>query len=454
MHRNFLLMAICSVMLSACAEKTLPVKTASGNSANKTGSQSQPEVPTPVKKTTSKTDSESASTKSKTKPKKVSNTKPPAFSPKPNYLPREEFQAGWIKLFDDHTLFGWKANSDANWRVENGTLIADGGTAGLLVTDVPFANYELRCEYRLAKGGNSGIFLRSLFDPKDAARDCYELNMCDSHPTHPTGSLVFRKKADVKSVGEGEWKKYHVTLDGRKIVVKLDGKTVLDFQDDTPNFRPSGYIGLQYREGKIEFRNISLRPLGGKPVFNGNDLTGWTLTPGAKGKVAVENSELRMTGGPAFLQSKETYGDFVLQMDAKTHAARVNSGLFFRAMPGSEQQPANGYELQIHNGFKNGDRTQPDDYQTGYGTGAIFRFAKARWVVPNDNEWCTITLVAHGNRFASWVNGHQVTSWTDNRKPNDNPRRGQRLKAGHLILQAHDDQCDISFRNLNVQQFP
>jgi len=372
----------------------------------------------------------------------------------PEYLPRREFESGWIKLFDGKTLFGWLPTSKANWRVEKGVIVADGGNAGLLLTSVPFADYELRCEYRLEKGGNSGIFLRTVSDPQDPARDCYELNLCDSHPTHPTGSLVKRKKSAVAVGGEGTWKQFHVTLSGRRILVKLDGRTVLDFSDDTKNFRPSGYIGLQFRQGKIEFRSISLKPLARTALFNGTDLTGWKTIPGAKCKITVSDSALHLQGGPGFVQSNSTYDNFILQTDVRTNAKRVNSGIFFRSMTGTEKQPANGYELQVHHGFKDGDRSKPDDYKSGYGTGAIFRFAKARWIVANDEEWCTLTLVAHGNRFATWVNGHPVAVWTDNRKPNENPRRGQRLKAGRLILQAHDPTTDVSFRNLWLSKLP
>lgn len=432
------------VLLVSCSEKPLPVEQKSGGNRNAAKSKS-PGEPAPLK-----------TAKAKTKPAKKDppEKKAETADNTPNYLSRRDFEAGWIKLFDDRTLFGWNPNSDAKWKVSDGVLSADGGTAGLLLTSVPFADYELTCDFRLEKGGNSGIFLRTVFSPQDPARDCYELNICDSHKTFPTGSLVGRKKTDGTVEGEGEWKRYFVTVQGRRITVKLDGKIVLDFTDDTKNFRPSGLIGLQYREGKIEFRNIHLKPLGTRPIFNGTDMSGWKTIPGAKGNVKVEDETIHMKGGPAFVQSEKTFGDFILQAGVRTNAERVNSGIFFRALAGTEKQPANGYELQVHNGFKDGDRTQPDDYQTGYGTGSIFRFAKVRWVVPNDKEWCTITLVAAGNRFATWVNGHQVTAWTDERKPNENPRRGRRDAAGHFILQAHDKTTDVSFRKLRVVEFP
>ena len=333
-------------------------------------------------------------------------------------------------------------------------LAADSGKAGLLVTDVPFADYELKCDYRLQKGGNSGIFLRTVLQPTDPAKDCYELNMCDTHKTHATGSLVARKVADVKTASEGEWQSYHVIVKGKQITVTLDGKNVLDFTDDTPNFRSSGFIGLQFREGKIEFRNVLLKPLNTQSIFTGTDLTGWSVVAGAKGEIKAVDKTLQIKGGPAFLQTDKEFGDFVLQSDVRTNSKDANSGIFFRAMTGTAKAPSNGYEMQIQNTIKDGDRTKPDDYKTGYGTGAIFRFQKVRRVIPDDNTWFTVTLIAHGDRIASWINGYQVTDWRDTRKPNENPRRGKRTDAGHFILQGHDPGTDVSFRNMRVGAFP
>jgi 3-keto-disaccharide hydrolase len=368
-------------------------------------------------------------------------------------LPRKQSKIGWIKLFDGRTTFGWSANSDANWHVADGVLTADTGKEGLLVTDVPFADFELKCEYRLAKGGNSGVFLRTAFKPTNPAVDCYELNICDTHKAFATGSLVARKPADVKVHNEGNWQSYHVVVKGNHFTVTLDGKKVLDFSDTSKHVLLSGYIGLQFREKTIEFRKVLLKPLGGKPIFNGKDLSGWKVIPGAKGTAKIEDAAIRLKNN-VFLQSDAAWGDFVLRADVRTNAKNVNSGIFFRSMDGTAKQPANGYELQVHNGFAGGDRTKPNDYKTGYGTGAIFRFQKARRVIPDDKEWCTLTLVAHGDRFASWVNGYQVTSWRDQRKPNKNPRRGRRLKAGHFILQGHDVTSDVSFRHLKVAKYP
>ena len=107
----------------------------------------------------------------------------------------------------------------------------------------------------------------------------------------------------------------------------------------------------------------------------------------------------------------------------------------------------NGYESQIHNGYKEGDRTQPVDC----GTGGIFRRASARLVNANDQEWFTKTIIAAGPHISVWVGGYQVTDWTDERQANKNPRNGLRLEKGTLQIQGHDPTTNLSFRNLRAR---
>lgn len=367
-----------------------------------------------------------------------------------NWLKREELEQGWVRLFDGQTLFGWKPNSDANWTIKDGVLSADAGKPGLLCTTTRFADYELKCDYKVAKGGNSGVFLRTAFEPKDAGVDCYELNMCDTHPAFGTASLVNRIKPEPPVLGDGEWHSYHVRVDGPKVVVQFDGKQVLEYTDSTAKPLTTGHIGLQFREGKIEFRNVYLKPLGTKPLFDGKSLAGWREVPGSLSKFTVKDGTIDVKNGRGFLETEETAGNFVLQFEAITNGDKLNSGIFFRAMPGTEKNPSHGYEFQIQSGFKNGDRTQPDDH----GTGAIFRRTMVRRVVSSDRKWFTAMLVADGPHFTTWIDGIQVVDWTDERPDNENPREGKRLKAGHFSLQGHDPTTDLAFRKLSLAKTP
>ncbi len=365
-------------------------------------------------------------------------------------LSPSELTAGWIRLFDGSTLYGWRANSDMNWTVRDGVIRADRGTPGLLVTSFQLADYELRCDYRLAPGGNSGIFLRTPFAPKDPTKDCYELNMCDSHPAYPTGSIVGRKRAVGVFRGEGEWMTFKVRVEGNRITARLNDRPVVDFTDTLSTRRRSGHIGLQMNGGAVEFRNVLLRPLSMHSLFNGRDLTGWHAVPGAVTRFDVVDQTIHLKNGPGYLESDAAFDDFALQFEAKTNGRHLNSGLFFRAMPGTAKAPSNGYELQIQNGYRNGDRTAPLDA----GTGAIYRRTKARFVIPDDGRWFAATLITNGPHVAVWIDGIQVTDWTDERSDDPNPRRGRRLAAGRFLLQGHDKTTDLNFRALRIAAVP
>lgn len=204
---------------------------------------------------------------------------------------------------------------------------------------------------------------------------------------------------------------------------------------------------LTSTEGKTTyFRKVFLRPERMEPLFNGENLDNWNLYPEMAGRFSVDRASRRLLikDGPGMLETKGSYGNFVLQASIFTAAKNLNSGIFFRCIPGEKM---NGYESQIHNGFQNGDRTQPLDA----GTGAIFRRTTARYVPANDEELFYKTIVANGPHFAVWVNGLQVTDWSDTRKANPNPRRGLRLEPGTIMLQAHDPTTDVYFQEIRIQ---
>ncbi len=359
----------------------------------------------------------------------------------PNTLSPEELNDGWILLFDGETDYGWHAAKKGDWKVADGAISVSSGEPGLLATTSEFADYELKLEFRAPRGTNSGVFLRTPAIPTDPAKDCYELNIADPD-TSPfyTGSFVGRQKAS-EYLHSDDWQSLEVTAQGGHFVVEVDGKPVLDYTDPAPLTR--GKIGLQLNKGAVAFRNIKLKPLGLKSIFNGRDLTGWNVFPGKKSVFSVTPAGyLNVKNGAGQLESTGQYGDFVLQGEIISNGKFLNSGIFFRCIPG---QPTQGYESQIHNGYIL-NRTQPVDF----GTGAIYRRQKARKVVPDDFQWFHKTLVVSGNHMAVWVNGYQVSDFTDDRPPEENAREGSRLAPGTLSIQGHDPTTDLSFRNLRI----
>jgi hypothetical protein len=206
-----------------------------------------------------------------------------------------------------------------------------------------------------------------------------------------------------------------------------------------------------------------------QPLFNGKDLDGWGTFPGKKSQFTVGDGAIHLKNGPGDLQSEGKYANFVLQLECKSNGKHLNSGVFFRCKPNEYQ---NGYEAQIHNNFTADpakeytvEEFDPKTHElvekkkvksaaTDFGTGAIYRRVPARSGVAKDGEWFTMTIVAHGNHFATWVNGIQQVDWYDNRPASDNPRMGFRSEAGHISIQGHDPTTDLSFRNIRIAELP
>ena len=405
----------------------------------------------------------------------------------PNLLTPEQIADGWISLFDGETLFGWQPTSNANWKVKDGAITVSEGEQGFLATNAEYADYELHVEFKAPPTTNSGVFLRTPLKPTDPAKDCYELNIAPADNPFPTGSLVGRitaldglkaasadcniGKAMLK-VGDNRWHTFDVVTNGEEISITIDS-AAYEYLDPTSLTR--GHIALQFREGPVAFRNIRLKPLGLKPMLNGKDLAGWNTANVENSKFEVAapqessgslplegrageggeagtsdeetSTEVHVTNGRGILETDASYGDFIMQLDAYVDGDSLNSGVFFRSIP---REYANGYESQIHNVYKDDDPTKPTDF----GTGAIYRRVAARRVVPKDREWFTKTIVATGPHIAVWVNGYQVTDWTDERPAHDNPREGLRTAPGTISLQGHDPTTNLRFRNLKIAELP
>lgn len=392
----------------------------------------------------------------------------------------EEAADGWLQLFDGQTLFGWNAFPQHAWQVRQGILHVNlqrttpagkppmAGSSAKLISTTQWADFVLRMDFRADPGTQASLWLRT--DPsletapettssgpegppegskasrKNTTGQGYEMVLVSEDPAiWPTGSLKGRQKA-ATGVLEAGWHTMEAHLDGGTITLCLDGQQVLRWEDPKPIRR--GHLVLEVQGGSAAFRNIKLRPLGLQSIFNGKDLSGWKLYPQTPTKATVTpEGYLRVQGGRGPVESEGQYADFTLQLDVFVNGQGLNSGVFFRCIPG---EIMNGYECQIQNGFLDGDRRKPKDC----GTGGIFRRQNARRVVADDFQWFTLTIHAHGPHIATWVNGYPTADWTDTRPPHPNPRRGRRLEPGTLQIQGHDPTTDLMFRNIRVAELP
>jgi enamine deaminase RidA (YjgF/YER057c/UK114 family) len=211
--------------------------------------------------------------------------------------------------------------------------------------------------------------------------------------------------------------------------------------------RGTGTIRL--KEG-ASIRELAVRPLGLASILPTDGLAGWQQIshprprPGIAPIWHVADGALRVSGGPGALEYRTPiFGDMVLQVRARTRSRYSNSGVFFRSQPGAYLL---GYEAQIYNRCENDNPDEPSLYATG----AIDDRQNAWRLVSRDFQPFTLTVIARGPHLATWVNGRQVTDWTDRRPPHENPRSGRRVEPGTIQLQAHDAATDLEILGISV----
>jgi len=371
---------------------------------------------------------------------------------KPNTLTPKEIADGWILLFDGETTFGWQVDGES--AITDGWLVLGGTKKTTASPTTFFPSFEAIAEYQV-----SGIAANFQLDSGKTDPGIDSLGMVGGLGSVLKVKVVVDPKERFSSEGKVQ------ATTGRPSTVEQTYK----YHDLRPVMRFEAPAGTT-----LMLRSLKLRPLNTKPLFNARDLTGWKKYTAddkrAKSEFSVTpDGWLHMKSGPGDLQTENLYDDFVLQVECRTNGDRLNSGVFFRCIPGDYQ---NGYEAQIHNGF-NPDKPKEytiEEYDprtnelketkkvkyaaVDYGTGAIYRRIPARKQASADREWFTMTVAAQGRHIATWINGIQMVDWTDNRPLNDNPRNGCRLEKGAISLQGHDPTTDIDFRNIRIAELP
>lgn len=206
-----------------------------------------------------------------------------------NELSAQERAEGWILLFDGKMLDGWMTSSEkpSKTPVEDGSINPHGAGGYMMVHKQKWGNFVFSCDFKISKGCNSGIFIRTYsLKPrpgKDVGFNGMEIAIDDTHGAgyHDTGAIYdLVKPTKEMRKPTGEWNHVVITSNNNQIEVELNGAKVtrMDVDEWTqPHRRPDGtmhkfdiaykdhprvgYIGLQDHGSPCWFKNIKLKPL-------------------------------------------------------------------------------------------------------------------------------------------------------------------------------------------------
>ena len=234
---------------------------------------------------------------------------PSGAEPSQNTLTQQEKSEGWRLLWDGHSNTGWRSpKSDEfpqkSWLIKDGELtVAASGNAeaqagGDIITRDRFSNFELKVDFKMTPGCNSGIkyFVHPNLDPitgtgaKASVGSAigYEYQILDDarHPdaklgrngNRTLGSLydLLPAASTKKPNPMGEWNTARILVKGDHLEHWLNGERILECDRNSPEFRDAfahskfkniaefpkwtqGHILLQEHGSQVSFRNIKIR---------------------------------------------------------------------------------------------------------------------------------------------------------------------------------------------------
>ena len=181
---------------------------------------------------------------------------------------------GWVSLFDGKSLDGWKANENKDsCKVENGTIVVHGPRSHLFyVGDVnggKFKNFEFKAQVKTDPGSNSGIYIHTNYQDTGWPNTGYEAQVNNTgRDTSKTGGLYGVQINTKIPVEDNVWFDYYIKVDGKHIVIKVNGKTISDYTEPDDLDRPtrqlsSGTFAFQAHDPKsrVAYKNIQVKVL-------------------------------------------------------------------------------------------------------------------------------------------------------------------------------------------------
>ena len=406
-------------------------------------------------------------------------------APKNNTLTQAEIADGWQLLFDGNTLDGWRDfNGETlgteSWTVENGTIMATGigsDENGYIVTKKSFKNFDLKWEWKISKGGNSGMLYHVLEGPVFAVPYVtgpeYQLiddenftEMNDGYVLEPWQRCAVDyamyvpdfESRDLKPAGQ--WNQSEIIFDNGHVTYLLNGKVTVEFDAWTPDWfarkdsgkwenapeyglSRRGLICLQDHGYPAWFRNLKIKELPVKEaeedLFNGKDLTGW-VNYGTELWYVDDDGYLVCESGPdkgyGYLGTDKYYDDFDLTLEFKQEA-NGNSGVFIRSTV--DGTTVSGWQVEV----------APKGNDTGgiyesYGRGWLIQIPDEKEEILKEGDWNTMRILCQGDRVQTWLNGEPMVDIRDEKIGAGN---------GRIALQIHDGGgIKVRWRNLHVRE--
>ncbi len=220
-----------------------------------------------------------------------------------NTLTKEEAAEGWSLLFDGETTSGWRGFKldkfpDKGWYAVDGALMieysgtGEAGSAGSIITEKKYSNYDLKIDWKISPGGNSGIFLNANESEKYTTiwHTAHEIQVIDDFGYDAVHGYVMNvrqisgayydmytpKRAAAKV--QGEWNEARIKMENGHLQHWLNNMLLIDVQLWTPEWEErvskskfnvfpdfglakEGHIGLQDHGQQVWYRNIRIKEL-------------------------------------------------------------------------------------------------------------------------------------------------------------------------------------------------
>lgn len=175
----------------------------------------------------------------------------------------------WVSLFDGKTLNGWKAaEHPGTFTVADGAIVVYGDRAHLFyegaVNNHDFKNFELKLKVMTFPGANSGIFIHTAYQQEGWPSKGYEVQVNNTQSDWRRTASIYAVQ-DVKEVymKDNDWFDMHITVQGKRITVKLNDNVVNDFTEGENGRLTGGTIALQGHDpgSKVMYKDIMIKVL-------------------------------------------------------------------------------------------------------------------------------------------------------------------------------------------------